>query len=520
MAKRSIPKNAQARAALDFVSNLTLVGDASGQPFKPLPFQRDILSTIFGTLDAAGRRRINRVFLMLPRKQAKTYLVACVVLYWLLGRGLKGQQCLSIANDRAQAGLLFDMCRQMLAADDELSAVTEVIPSTKRITVQEAFSYYAALSTESTTKTGFNPSLVVVDEAQDITDGDLIKNITTGRTARDDYLTFFVGTAGKRKDTPFYAEYEYAKKWLAGVVENQNYFAWVYEATEDADWTDEKVWRATMPAYGKFCRAQAVREEFELAKEMPHKEQDFRQYLLNQWQIYADGAAKFCNDAPWMLNAGQPRSDGGEYFGGLDLASVNDTSSLVLFGRNSDGKFDVLPFVWVCEEQIAKRQTAQFDYDQWRRAGFLRVTPGGSQDQEVIARDIVELSNKYRIKKVAVDRWGTNWIAQALANSGLEVVGFGQGFQSMSPALKHLQKLILDGLLCHGGHPVLRWMVSNARVDSDAAGNIKLNKSKSDEKIDGVQSLAMAVGVQMDAATDVQFGVGRSVYEDGGLLVL
>lgn len=520
--------NAAARDAIAFVESLTLVGDASGEPCKLLPFQKEILATIFGKLDKAGKRKIKRVFLMLPRKQAKTFLVACIVLYWLLGRGLKGQQCLSIANDREQAALLFNMAAQIIRQDGELDSSDggpcDITDSTKRISLADRFSFYAALSTESTTKTGFNPSLVIIDEAQDIRDADLVKNITTGRTSREDYLTIFVGTAGKRKDTTFYAEYEYAKKWQAGIVENDEYHAWIFEATdEEAErWDDEKVWRRVMPAYGKFCKPEAVRAEAKLAKDMPHKKNDFLQYMLNRWQIYA--GAKWIEDEVWMQNAAAPLGDAKEYFAGFDKASVRDTTSLVLFGKNSRGLWDVIPFVWVCEAQVEARNGADFSYKKWAAEKFLLVTPGSAQDEAFIANDIEHICQRYPVKQLSIDRSGVTWIGGKFQDFGFKpgetLHAFGQGFVSQSEPLKEIERLALNGQLCHGGHPVLRWMVNNAKALSDPAANIKLTKSLSEDKIDGCVALANAVGVAIPAITTEQFGIGRSVYEDRGLLVL
>ncbi|HWA99395.1 MAG TPA: terminase large subunit, partial [Pirellulales bacterium] len=428
------PRNAAARHACQFAECLTLVGDHSGQPLKLLPFQRQILSTIFGNLDAAGRRRVKRVFLMLPRKQAKTTLVAAIVLYWLLGLGKRGVQALSVANDRAQAAIIYDTCRQMIEADDELAELCTVSKSSKNISIDGQNSFYQSLSTESTTKTGWSPSLVILDEAQDIADPDLVKNLTTGFGARDDYLLIFIGTAGTRKDTAFYAEYEYAKQVISGVIDNPTYAAFIYEAGEDADWTDERVWHAAMPALGKFCSLQFIRDEFEQAKRLPHKEAAFRQYYLNQWQL--GSAAKWIPDATWMLNNSKPLGDAPHYYGGLDMASVSDTSSFVLYGRNSAGLWDVIPRIWVCEEQIERRQTAEFDYKRWEQQKLLSVTPGSAQDQEFIAADILKLAEQYKIKEIACDPYGMQWMAQRLMSAGLVVKSHGQGASEINPALR------------------------------------------------------------------------------------
>ena len=510
--------NAAARQAIAFIENLTLVGDRSGDPVKLLPFQKEIIATIFGKTDRQGRRLIKRVFLFLPRKQAKTFLVACIVLYWLLGRGLRGQQCFSIANDKEQAALLFRMAAQILEQDPELLEAAEIVPSTKRITVPAAYSYYAALSSESTTKTGRDSSLVIIDEAQDIRNVDLIKNVTTGRTNRADYLTIFVGTAGKRKDTPFYAEYEYAKQWKAGIIKNENYAAWIYEADETDDWESEKTWRKVMPAYGKFCRAASVREEYELAKQMEHKKADFQQYLLNIWQIW--GGVKWVTDEDWMANAAPPLGDADEYWAGFDGASVRDTSSLVLYGKNSRGLWDVIPFVWVCRAQVEERTGTDFSYSAWERGGFLRVTEGSSQNQDEIAKQIEEIATRYKIRQTSVDRAGLSWLSGKFQKMGINPVGFSQALMAQTEPIKQLERQILRRELCHGGHPVLRWMVNNIKTFTDGADNVKFHKKASEDKIDGAQALANAVGIAFPTLSAEEFGVGESVYESRGLLVL
>jgi phage terminase large subunit-like protein len=532
MKNRTIPRNAAAKAAIEFVETLTLVGDDSGKPVKLMPFQKEILAVLFGAMDKKGKRKIKRCFILMPRKQAKTFLAACIVLYWLLGLGLKGQQCLSIANAKEQAALLFGMAKQIVEADEELQAVTEVIGTidsdggSKRITVPSLNSFYAALSSESKTKTGFNPSLVIIDEAQDIADPALIKNVTTGRTARDDYLTIFVGTAGTRKDTPYYAEYEYAKSWIAGTVENENYYAWIYEADpEKDDWTDEKVWKRVMPAYGKFCKPEAVREEFELALKMPHKRADFEQYMLSIWQIF--GGVSWIADNDWMANATAPLGDASEYYAGFDKASVLDTTSLVLFGLNSRGLWDVIPFIWVCEAQVEERRTADFDYKVWADKGHLRVTAGSAQDEIKIADDIGEIIKQYNTKMFSIDRAGTSYIATRLQAYGFDpaakpptLVGFGQGVVSMTEPIKEISKLVLAHSLCHGGHPVLRWMVNNVKLNKDDKDNYSFSKKHSKEKIDGCTALANAVGVAIPAIAQAAVGMGQSVYEERGLLIL
>lgn len=508
-----VPHNKAADHAVRFIENLTLVGDYSGKPFELMPFQERIIRTLFGAQDKQGKRLIRRCFLMLPRSSAKTTLASAIILYWLLGMGKQGVQAFSCANSRLQASIIFETLKQIIENDDELKAVADPVATTKRITVQGNYSYYQACSSESKTKTGTKPSICVIDEGQDITDGDLIKNLTSGYGARDDYLTLFIGTAGTRKDTAFYAEYEYATKWLEGIVTNPHYAAFIYQAPEGAAWDDEKTWRKAMPAYGVFTNPQFIRDECELAKKLPHKQAEFEQYYLNRWQV--GSAAKWLNDKQWMTNNAKPLGDAPYYVAGLDVASVEDSSSLVLFGQNSNGTYDVIPFVWVCEAQIERRQTADFDYLQWAKQGYMRVTPGEVQDQEQIFHDIQEIANQYPIKRLVLDRWGTQWLGQKVSELGCEVNTFGQGFKSMSPALKQLQKLTLSKQLAHGGNPVLRWMMSNVAVDRDHTENLRITKSKSQDKVDAIVALAMACGAYAfeDDCLDETVSYGSSPFE-------
>ena len=496
--------------AIRFIENLTLVGDNSGQTVELLMFQKQILKLLFAT-DRTGKRKINRAFLMLPRKQAKTFLAAAIVVLWLLGLGKQGQQVLSIANDKTQATLLYDMAKQIIEADHRLSALANPVKAIKRLTVESKHSFYQALSSESKTKTGYSPSLVIVDEFQDITDPDLIKNITTGFGAREDYLTLFICTAGTRKDTPCYQEYEYAKAIKAGTIKNPKYAAIIYETPEDADWTDEAVWKKAMPAYGKFCKAATIRDEFELAKRLRSKENEFRQYYLNQWQI--GGGHQWIKDSDWMANNSMPLGDAEEYTAGVDLASVVDTSSLVLFGKNSSGLYDVIPFVWVCEAQVDKRKTAEFDYRRWAEDGLLRVTPGNAQDQELIFNDICQILTQYNVTKICIDRHGTQWMGPKMIAAGLPVEGMGQGYVSMSEPLKQIERLALEHLLAHGGNEVMRWMASNSRLVPDSKENYRVEKRDREKKVDGIIALAMAVAVY---PFETEF---TSVYERGGLFI-
>jgi phage terminase large subunit-like protein len=183
------------------------------------------------------------------------------------------------------------------------------------------------------------------------------------------------------------------------------------------------------------------------------------------------------------------------------LASTTDLSAFVLISQDDDGTFDVMPFFWVpMEGAQARAQKDRVDYLGWIRDGFIRATDGNVTDYDVIKRDIVELCQKYNVKQVGLDRWNATQLATQLQGEGVEVVAFGQGYGSMSSPSKQFETLVLSEKMRHAGHPVLSWMAANVAVQSDHQGNIKPSKAKSTERIDGIVSLVMALGIHATAA--------------------
>ncbi len=146
-------------------------------------------------------------------------------------------------------------------------------------------------------------------------------------------------------------------------------------------------------------------------------------------------------------------------------------------------------------------------YLTWAKQGFISLTDGNVTDYDVLRRDIKELGEKFNITKIAADRWNASQLLNQLAGDGFEIFAFGQGFATMSPAAKELERLLLGGQLEHGGNPVLRWMASNAAAETDAAGNIKPSKKKSVERIDGIVGAAMAIGVGDNEDATPQWGL-------------
>ena len=201
---------------------------------------------------------------------------------------------------------------------------------------------------------------------------------------------------------------------------------------------------------------------------------------------------------------------------GLYLLMFLDVILVLVFPLvDEEDTYYVLPYFWIPEETLDLRvRRDHVPYNLWEQQGVLMTTEGNVVHYGYIEKFIEQLGERFNIREIAFDRWGAVQMVQNLEGMGFTVIPFGQGFKDMSPPTKELMKLVLEGKLAHGGHPVLRWMMDNIFIRSDPAGNIKADKEKSTEKIDG----AIATIMGLDRAIRCGNDSGASVYDSRGLL--
>ena len=184
---------------------------------------------------------------------------------------------------------------------------------------------------------------------------------------------------------------------------------------------------------------------------------------------------------------------------------------------DENDKYIILPYFWIPEDNVDLRvRRDHVPYDIWQRQGYLKTTEGNVVHYGYIEKFIENLGERFNIREIAFDRWGAVQMVQNLEGMGFTVVPFGQGFKDMSPPTKELMKLTLEGRIAHGGHPVLRWMMDNICARNDPAGNVKMDKEKSTEKIDGAVATVMALDRAIRCGNDMS----ASVYDERGLLFI
>ena len=495
MGRTAVAKTTEPRIAR-FINNLTHTkGEWAGQPFDLRSWQRDIVAPLFGTLRADGLRRYRTCYIEIPRKNGKTELAAAVALYMLIGDGEAGGEVYSAAVDRDQAALVFGVAAQMVRNDRELLAMCDIVDSRKTIVHRPSGSVYRAIPAEAAGRHGYNASAVIYDELHAAPNRDLYDVLATSTGARRQPLIFVITTAGWDRNSICWELHDYSLKVRDGIIDDPSFMPVIFAAPDDADWLDEGVWRAANPALGDFRSLDEMRTAALRAREVPGQQNAFRRLYLCQRTEQAD---RWLDMAVWDENDARTPADaleGRDCFAGLDLSSTTDITALELYFPDGG---DVLSFFWVPEERMRERSFRdRVPYEAWVRDGFIRMTDGNVVDYDEIRADINEFGGRYHIRELAIDRWNSTQLQTQLMGDGFTVVPFGQGFASMTAPTKELERLVLERRLRHGGHPVLRWMASNVAVKQDPAGNLKIDKAKSTERVDGMVALAMAVGRAM-----------------------
>jgi len=396
---------------------------------------------------------------------------------------------------------------------------SKITAATKRIVNYSNTGFYQVLSAETGTKHGLNVSGLVFDEIHAQPNRKLYDVLTKGSgDAREQPLFFIITTAGNDKNSICYELHSKALDIKAGRKQDSTFYPVVYGLTMEDDWNDEANWYKANPSLDHTISIDRVREAYKNALENPAEENVFKQLRLNIWtsaivcwipdHIYERG------NLPLDMDSLQGR----ECYGGLDLSSTSDITAFVLVfpPKAENEKYIVLPFFWLPEETLGLRcRRDHVLYDVWELQGYLQTTEGNVIHYGFIEKFIEALGEKYHIKEIAFDRWNATQMVQNLEGMGFTVVPFGQGYKDMSPPSKELYKLLMEGNINHGGHPVLKWMAQNVVMRQDPAGNIKPDKEKSVEKIDGIVATIMALDRTIRNKDD-----DGSVYDDRGILIL
>lgn len=471
----------------------------SGLPFQLDPWQERIVRRIYGPRHDDGRRIVKTVVLLLPRGNRKTSLSAALALLHTIGpEKVPGGEVITAASDRKQARIAYEEARGLVLAHKKIAPKVRPLDYKNRLTYPTAGSFCEAISADAGTQHGRTPVFVLADELHAWKKRDLWDVLRSGLVKTPGSLLVVATTAGRGQENIAWDIVDDARKVARGEVDDPSILPVLFEADRDCDWLDEEVWHRVNPglAHG-YPDIEGLRQlAFEGTRRIGDREA-FRQLNLNIWldhssdpfvemPIYDEGGGEVDLDE---LEASQEA-----VWLAVDLSSNADLTCIVAAWREGDDGYQVHPWYFCPADNLRGRADRDgVPYPAWAEEGFITPTPGNVVDFRAVEDAIRELCARFRVMEIAFDPHMGRVMMANLLEDGLPAVEFRQGWVSMAPAVKELERAIIGRRFRHGGHPVLRWNFENIQVETDKAGNRQFHKGKSKDRIDGAVAAAMAV---------------------------
>lgn len=486
-------------------------GQWARRPFILADWQRDeIIRPLFGTMRFdvqldAWVRAYSLAWIELARKNGKSELVSGCGLLLLCADDEEEAEIYGCARDRDQASIVYQVAKRMVELSPLLSKRLTIVDSRKRIVDEKTGSFYQVVAADGAGNLGTNPHGILFDEVITQPSRELWDALKTGMGTRTQPLMLAATTAGNDPSAMAADEHLHSEAVLVNPALDPARLVFMRNTPSDADWRDESAWPWANPALGDFLRIQVLRDEAIEAERSPSKQNAFRQYRLNQW---VRQVTRWLDMGLWDANAGLVVESQLEHlpcYGGLDMASTSDFAAWVLFFPGAvatkDGNADaVLARFWLPEAAINKRKDFRDTLRNWAAQGKLNITPGDVISHADIRRTIDADMQRFKLKAIGYDRWGaseiTNWMKSRLGDKLVQ--GVPQTTSALNAPSRELERLLGLRRLCHGGHPVMRWMADNVQAFTDSSGNMKPDRAKSREKIDGIAALVDALFVSME----------------------
>lgn len=511
-----------ARAAervINFIQSLRHIkGEWAGKPVLLEPWQQFVLWNLFGfRRSATGFRRFRESYTEVARKNGKTTLMAGIGTYMLFGDGEAGAEVYSCATTRDQARECFGAAEQMVRKCTLSKRARLFRSSGGSIVYDLNGSTFKPLSSDAKTLDGKNASCAIIDEFHAHRTDEVYAVMKSSMGARRQPLMCIITTAGFNLGSACFTYRQSAIKILDGIIEDDSTFVLIFTQDSREELADPATWVKSNPCLGVSLREDYLIEQHKAIQTKPEQESNILTKNFNMW---VQAAKTWINDEVWRKSVSTTDPAllaGRDCYGGMDLASVNDYTSLALEFHEND-RTQVLMWFWIPEDKYKSRAAMlreNVNIEVWMRQGFIKVTPGNVTDYDVIRADIKRLAEQYNILKIGYDRWNSSQLVINLLEDGLQMDGFQQSIGNISPPTKDFERLIRTGKYEHFDNPVLRWQMSNVVIYRDANDNMKPLKNKCPDKIDGVVSAIMAHGEYMSAQREP---TPRSVYEDRGLL--
>lgn len=504
-------------------------GDFAGQPIELDPWELFVVWNVFGWMRADGTRRFRIAYIEVARKAGKSTFGAGIGLGLLMIDGEAGPQVYSAALDKQHARrVLHSKAEKYVKRSPYLRRHLDISKTTGRISFDKNDGYYEPLGKDSDVGEGFNPHGTIYDELHAHKTREMWDVIDSGQGARSQPLRWVITTAGFDTSSFCYTEIrDQITQVLEQVIEEDEWFGCIWTIDEKDDWKDETVWPKANPQSYFDTKIADMRR---MAREAARKPGALNNFLTKRLNVWTAQQVKWVNMEEWQKSP--PIVAASELknqccYSSLDLSANIDISGMVHLFPWEDDHLTIIPRFWIPADRIKDREHRDAaQYERWVREGHIKATPGNVIDYKQVIADMEHDFDYYDVQKLAYDPWGpAEKIRQDLMDNGMpedKMIAFRQGYASMSPAMKTLERLYLEGKIHGLNHPVILWMASNVQAKLDPAGNVKPDKSANKsqtgtttKRIDGFVCLVMCIGIWSTAEPPK-----RSVYEDRGILFL
>ena len=474
----------------------------TGKPFILMPWMLErIVAPLFGwkRKDDKGRR-FRRAYIGVPKKNAKSALASGLALYLFMGDGEFGSEVYAAANERGQAGIVFEESKSQLRFSKlkKHVAPNPIKSSTKTLLFPATSSKYTTLSKESSTKDGMSIHGLIFDELHALRDAALYSVLTQGSgAARRQPLHITITTAGYDRTSICFDEYEAAKRVIADEREDEELLGVVYEAGEKDDWTDPAVWAKANPSLGTTLTLRDMEHDCMVAQKKPREQNNFKRLRLNLW---TSQLTRWLDMADWKKCGRDYTAEdlkGLPCFGGLDLSSSLDLTAFVLAFPKDDGIY-LWPYIFMPADRVvdaSKRD--RVPYDRWVADGFIYTTPGNVVDYDSIMAKIEEAKAFFDLQSISFDPWRGTQTATDAGKRGIKMVPVSQNPAGMGAPSMEFERLLVSGRLFHPKNPCMTWAADNIEVRTTYGGLITPNKpaeqAGAQKRIDPVVAAILAV---------------------------
>jgi phage terminase large subunit-like protein len=459
-------------------------------------FWERTIRRIYGPRHPDGRRVVRTVFIMIPRGARKTTTIGggLGLLHSVGFEKVPMGQVLLGAGSEDQAEFAFDEAVSMVRATPKFQRNVKVRGD--YLEHPEFGSQLKVLTAEGDLSHGSTPAAVFLDELHVLKNRKLWRALKTGMVKSPGGLLVITTTAGRGQTGLAWEEYQYARRVALGEIENPAYLAIILEPPAGADWQDEELWHLVNPGLAEgFPVLDEMRQAALEAREKPAERDDFKQFNLNFWldrslspfvemAVYDEGSlpvdVEKLRDQPcWIA---------------VDLGLNTDLTAVVACWRDGDDGYAVAAWFFCPEDNLQGRADRdKVPYPRWAEEGFIIPTPGNVTDYRAVEQHLRSLCDQLDVREIAFDPAYAQAVMGPLTEDGYPTATMRQGWFTMAPAIKELERAIIGRRFRHGGHPVLRWCFENVSIETDRAGNKSFHKGKSRDRIDGAVAAAMAV---------------------------